>query len=95
MALNGISTLSSKELRQIAKLNLAADNRAADSNPRANYDITLLPTRYSGNVAVDNPNTDGLVLGRPWITGILSSIQLEDANGDLLLEDGDLIILED
>ena len=67
MSANGISTLVSKELKQIAKLDLAATNRAADGNPRSTYDINLLPTRYSGNVVVDN-TTDGNVLtpGRPW-----------------------------
>ncbi len=31
-------------------------------------DITLLPDTYNGNVpgADDNPNTGGLVQGRPW-----------------------------
>ena len=69
MALNGISTLPTKELRQKAKLDLAAANRAADSNPRATYDISLLPTQYNGNVILDN-TSDGNVLtvGRPWIT---------------------------
>lgn len=67
MSANGISTLVSKELRQKAKLDLAATNRAADGNPRDTYDINLLPTRYVGNVVVDN-TTDGNVLtpGRPW-----------------------------
>ena len=67
MAANGISTLSSKEAKQIAKLDLAASNRTADGNPRDTYDINLLPTRYVGNVVVDN-TTDGNVLtpGRPW-----------------------------
>lgn len=67
MSANGISTLSSKEAKQIAKLDLAASNRTADGNPRDTYDINLLPTRYVGNVVVDN-TTDGNVLtpGRPW-----------------------------
>ena len=67
MAANGISTLSSKEAKQIAKLDLAATDRAADGNPRSTYDINLLPTRYVGNAVVDN-TTDGNVLtpGRPW-----------------------------
>ncbi len=67
MSVNGISTLVTKELKQIAKLNLAATDRAADGNPRDTYDINLLPTRYVGNVVVDN-TTDGNVLtpGRPW-----------------------------
>ena len=67
MAANGISTLLTKELRQKAKLDLAAAKRAADSNPRATYDLTLLPTQYNGNVLIDNPNAGGLVEGRPWI----------------------------
>lgn len=67
MALNGISTLATKELRQKAKLDLAAAKRAADGYTRATYDITQLPTQYDDNGIIDNPNIDGLVLGRPWI----------------------------
>jgi hypothetical protein len=29
-------------------------------------DINLLPTKYNGNGLTDNPNTGGLVAGRPW-----------------------------
>ncbi len=68
MALNGISTLATKELRQKAKLDLAAIDRAADSNARATYDISELPTQYNDNDIIDNPNTGGLQEGRPWIT---------------------------
>jgi len=32
------------------------------------YDITELPTQYSGNTVVDNPNTGGLLPARPWIS---------------------------
>jgi hypothetical protein len=67
MALNGISTLATKELRQKAKLDLAASNRLADSNARATYDLTLLPTQYNNNAIINNPNAGGLVAGRPWI----------------------------
>lgn len=67
MAANGISTLVSKELKQIAKLDLATTDRTADGNPRHTYDITQLPTQYSGNVIVDNPNAGGLIAGRPWV----------------------------
>jgi hypothetical protein len=45
-----------KEARQIAKLNLAANDRSASSNPRASYIITQLPTQYDGYTVVDNPN---------------------------------------
>jgi hypothetical protein len=67
MALNGISTLATKELRQKAKLDLAATKRAADGNARATYDITQLPTQYNDNAVINNPNAGGLVVGRPWI----------------------------
>ena len=67
MALNGISELATKELRQKSKLDLAAAKRAADGNSRFTYDITQLPTVYNDNNIVDNANTDGLVVGRPWI----------------------------
>jgi hypothetical protein len=76
MSLNGISTLATKELRQKAKLDLAAAKRAADGNPRATYDITQLPTQYDDNGIIDNPNAGGLVQGRPWITTPVE-IQLE------------------
>jgi len=68
MALNGISTLSTKQAKQVAKLDLAATDRAAVGNPRATYDITQLPTQYDDNAVVDNPNIGGLVQGRPWTT---------------------------
>ena len=67
MAANGISTLVTKELKQKAKLDLAAIKRATDGNLRATYDITQLPTQYNNNVIIDNPNAGGLVAGRPWI----------------------------
>jgi hypothetical protein len=74
MALNGISELATKELRQKAKLDLAATNRAAQGNPRATYDITQLPTQYDDDAVVDNPNTGGLVEGRPWISAPANSL---------------------
>jgi hypothetical protein len=67
MAQNGISTLSTKELRQKAKLDQAVLDRAAVGNPKSQYDINLLPTQYSGNNVVNNPNVGGLQPGRPWI----------------------------
>jgi hypothetical protein len=67
MAANGISTLATKELRQKAKLDLAATDRAANGNTRSTYDITLLPTQYNDNAVINNPNASGLVTGRPWI----------------------------
>jgi hypothetical protein len=35
---------------------------------RNQYDITQLPTQYTGNDLTDNPNAGGLVEGRPWTT---------------------------
>jgi len=63
---NKIGRLSTLEARQKAKLDLAALDRAAAGNPRDAYDITELPTQYSGNTIVDNPNVGGLQEGRPW-----------------------------
>lgn len=64
---NVIDRLATKELKQVAKLNLSELDRAAAGNPRATYNITELPTQYSGNNIVDNPQPAGLILGRPWI----------------------------
>jgi hypothetical protein len=67
MSANGIARLATRELRQKAKLELAAQDRAAAGDPRSTYDITELPTQYSGNNIVDNPQPSGLILGRPWV----------------------------
>ena len=67
MSANGIAWLPTKEERQKAKLDLAAVKRSTDGNPRATYDITQLPTQYNNDDVVNNPNTGGLVTGRPWI----------------------------
>lgn len=68
MASNGISRLSTKEAKQKAKLDLASIKRAATGR-RSEYDITQLPTQYYNNMVINNPNSSGLVTGRPWITG--------------------------
>jgi len=65
MAQNGISTLSTKQARQAAKLAAATTKRAATSR-RSTLNTGQLPTLYSGNVVVDNANVGGLVTGRPW-----------------------------
>jgi len=67
MSANGISRLATKELKQLAKLDQAEIDRAAANKPRATYDITQLPTQYSGNDIVNNANLGGLVEGRPWV----------------------------
>lgn len=72
MSANGISTLATKELRQLAKLDLASINRLTDGNARFIYDISQLPNPYNDNAVApdENPNTGGLVLGRPWVEAI-------------------------
>ncbi len=42
---------------------------------RANnvLDISELPTKYSGNDIVDNSNSDGLLVARPWVSPTLFS----------------------
>ena len=86
MAANGISTLSTKQAKQKATLDIASAKRqgktvAVDGTitgsvdptknyyrSRAFYDITQLPTQYTGNAITNNPNSDGLIVGRPWIS---------------------------
>ena len=65
MSANGISTITTKQAKQAAKLALATTERAARGR-RSTLTINNLPTKYSGNTLVDNANTGGLVLGRPW-----------------------------
>jgi len=73
MAANNISTLANKKLRQEAKLALAGQDRAARNviepgrYADTTADITQLPTKYEAdNSVTDNPNTGGLLPGRPW-----------------------------
>ncbi len=73
MAANNISTLANKKLRQEAKLALANADRAARNvvEPGRYADVTAdidqLPTKYdTDNSLIDNANTGGLKLGRPW-----------------------------
>lgn len=69
MAANGISTLSSKEARQKAKLDLAQDKRqgpAPGHRDLDTYHLGDLPANYSGNVSVPTGTT--LRQGRPWRT---------------------------
>ena len=77
MSANGIAHLATKELRQKAKLDQAAIDRAADGNPRATYDITQLPTQYDDNAIIDNAN--GPVGGT--ITGITIATPLTRGDG--------------
>lgn len=77
MSANGISTLATKRQRQDAKLALAGQDRADRNTVEpgryadTTADATQLPTRYAigdnnTNNVVDNPNSGGLLLGRPW-----------------------------
>lgn len=69
MSQNGIAHLSTKQAKQVAKLNLAQTKRTAvGTGHRAlhTYDINKLPTKYSGDTIVDNSNPGGLQQGRPW-----------------------------
>ncbi len=65
---NQIADLPTLQDRQVSKLELAALDREASGNPRKYYDIDELPTHYEGNNIVDNPNPDGLIEGRPWVS---------------------------
>lgn len=64
------------EYRQVQRLDIAQLKRRGGPSGNVDipayrtkntYDIDSLPTKYSGNTIIDNPNPDGLLLGRPWI----------------------------
>lgn len=57
---NNISQAATKQLKQVAKLNLAAAKKSDT------YDINRLPTKYNNNAVVDNANAGGLLASRPW-----------------------------
>jgi hypothetical protein len=70
---NKIANLTTREDRQVAKLALAELRRKAGGNVSATYyrplntaNVDLLPTKWSGNTLVDNPNPGGAQQGRPW-----------------------------
>lgn len=68
MSANGIAHLATRQARQDAKLSLASTKRQTDGR-RYTLDKTQLPNPYNGN-SVDpdeNPNTGGLIEGRPWV----------------------------
>lgn len=68
-----VKKLNTKQERQIQKLDISQAKRQADGDTTARYyrsaniyDIDDLPTKYSGNDKVDNPNAGGLLANRPW-----------------------------
>ena len=63
---NNIRGLSTRAARQVAKLDLAALDRAASGNARHTYDINLLPNPYNGNSADPDDGASTLSEGRPW-----------------------------
>ena len=91
MSANGISTLSTKQLKQAAKLEIAEAKRqgktvtesggsysisGSEDNTKLYFrtlndlDVDSLPSIYSGNSVSDNPNYEGLLVGRPWVTAV-------------------------
>jgi hypothetical protein len=65
MSLNGISGLSTKQLKQNAKLAAATTKRTASGRKHV-LDKTLLPTVYTNNIVTTQTHTLGLIQGRPW-----------------------------
>ena len=65
-----LTSTNTKEVRQLRKLRIASVKRYAEGKANYTYDATALPDTYNGNVpgADDNPNTDGLLPKRPWIS---------------------------
>jgi hypothetical protein len=81
----------SKQERQLQKLAIAAKNRTVDGYTSVTLDTTQLPTLYSGNTVVDNANSGGLLVGRPWspsAVGVVVSPTTitESINSDTLLK---------
>ena len=68
MSSNGISTLTWKRDRQVAKLDLASTNRANSGRPDQ-YDLQLLPAVYAedDNNQANRIKNGSSVLGRPWL----------------------------
>jgi hypothetical protein len=65
MSLNGISGLSTKQLKQNAKLAAATTKRTTDGRPHV-LDKSLLPTVYTNNRVTTQSHPLGLIQGRPW-----------------------------
>lgn len=63
-------TTNTKEVRQLRKLRIASVKRLAEGKANYTYDATALPDTYNDNLpgADDNPNTDGLIQKRPWVS---------------------------
>lgn len=68
-----IKRLPTKEDRLKQKLEIAQAKRQADGDTTKKYyrtaniyNISDLPTKYIGNVVVDNPNAGGLLANRPF-----------------------------
>jgi hypothetical protein len=74
---NKIGRFATKELKQKAKLDLAALDRVASGKARATYDLSALPTQYNDNAIINNPNTGALTVGRPWISTVSAFILYE------------------
>jgi len=68
-----LTSTNTKEVRQLRKLRIASVKRLADGKANYTYDATALPDTYNGNApgADDNPNPDGLLPKRPWVTGVV------------------------
>lgn len=76
VALCTTNQAGTKQERQIQKLEIAQLKRQAGGDTSAIYyrggnvyDLSSLPDTYNGNDILpdDNPNTGGLIVGRPWI----------------------------
>lgn len=63
---NIIGSLATKEAKQLAKLELAALDRAAYGSRPQYYDINKLPNPYNGNETIPDDGASVLEAGRPW-----------------------------
>ena len=83
-----LTSTNTKEVRQLRKLRIASVKRLADGKANYTYDATALPDTYNGNApgADDNPNPDGLLPKRPWVTGVV--IAAPDTLSDAIIGGG-------
>jgi hypothetical protein len=54
----------------------AVDSTKNYYRARNTYDITQLPTQYTGNAVTDNANASGLLVSRPWAPGVSAGLQV-------------------
>jgi len=66
---------------------VTASTTASFYRTRNNYDITQLPTQFGNNDIIDNPNTGGLVEGRPWTSVTQNDFKFSSNDNQWVIND--------